>query len=134
MPQVCGSCGQAEPGNQIGEMIVAQCNASLSTYGTTLWRLWIIDRIEEDGLSARAFAHPVQIAIEIDLAIFVIWRELWTRLALAHNGRQFHLVFVLAQGACLLLHMFARDPASVNQDNVTVEGKEDCGISILILI
>lgn len=125
MPQVCGSCRQTEPGNQIGEMIVAQCNASLSTYGTALWRLWIIDRIEEDGLGARALAHPVQVAIEIDLAIFVIWRELWTRLTLAYNGRQFHLVLVLSQGSCLLLSMLARDPASVNQDNVTVEAKLD---------
>lgn len=88
-------------------MIVAKSNACLSTYGTILRRLWIINRIEKDGRRARALAHPLQVAIEVDFAIFVIWRKLWTSLALAYNGRQLHFVLVLTQGTCLLLHMLA---------------------------
>lgn len=101
-------------------MIVAQRDACLSAYWSIGCSVCVVNGIEEDGRSSRACTHSAQIAIEIDLAILVIWRKLGTTFARAHDGRQLHFTSILARGACLLVHMLSRYPASVYENNVAV--------------
>lgn len=120
-PNVGCASGESEPSNDVGQVLIAECDSGLATNGAT-GSSGLRAGINVIGIRSCLNTHLYQVTVQV-LRATTLWTELWSGFVQADYSGDLHFALHLSGRTGDGVHLLLANPATVDQDGLSGRGE-----------